>query len=149
VTSRTLIRRLDHVAIAVRDTERALEFFTGRLGLPVLSTEERTQPPVRLTYLDAGNTLLQLVEPLDEHSPIAVQLAESGEGLHHICFGVDDVASAAAELSADDRPEVALGGGRGRASAFVPGPRLHGVPIECTEFKRKEDVDDNRGWLGE
>ena len=145
----TPIRRLDHVAIAVHDTERALEHFSGHLGLRVISSEEIPRPRLRLTYLDAGNAMLQLVEPLDDDSAIATHLARSGEGLHHICFGVDEVAAGAAELSVQDGAEVIVGGGRGRLSAFVPGPRPHGVAIECTEFDRKEDVDDHTGWLGQ
>ena len=50
---------------------------------------------MRLTYLDAGNAFLQLVEPLDPASALATWLDEHGEGLHHICFGVDDVPAAA------------------------------------------------------
>jgi hypothetical protein len=46
-----------------------------------------------------------------------------------------------------DCAQVNFASGRGRASAFVPGPARFGVPIECTEFKFEEDVDGNRGWL--
>jgi methylmalonyl-CoA/ethylmalonyl-CoA epimerase len=141
----TELRRLDHVAIAVADTDRALEHFSGRLGLAVVASEEIERPHVRLTYLDAGNAFIQLVEPLDDANPIAAHLAEHGEGLHHICFGVDDVAGVAARLG--DGTEVAVGGGRGRTSAFVPGPRPHGVAIECTEFHLEEDVHERSGWL--
>jgi methylmalonyl-CoA/ethylmalonyl-CoA epimerase len=51
----TLLRRLDHVAVLVRDTEEALRFYHERLGLPLHSSEEIEKPHVRLTYLDAGN----------------------------------------------------------------------------------------------
>ena len=111
----TLLRRLDHVAVVVRDTESALAFYSGKLGLSVASSEEVASPHVKLTYLDAGNAYLQLVEPLDDQSPLARWLDEHGEGLHHICFGVDDVEEAVASLS-DPGTEVVLGSGRGRAS---------------------------------
>jgi methylmalonyl-CoA/ethylmalonyl-CoA epimerase len=128
----TPLRRLDHVAVAVRDTERALEYFSGRLGLEVSSTEVIETPHVRLTYLDAGGVFIQLVEPLDEDSPIAAHLAEHGEGLHHIAFAVGDVPATAAGLADPGAPEVTLGSGRGRPSAFVPGPIHHGVRVEVT-----------------
>ena len=115
------IRRFDHVAIAVRDTEAALERLSGGYGLAVVSSEEIESPHVRLTYLDCGNAYIQLVEPLDDESPIAEFLAESGEGLHHICFGVEDVAAGAEALSADGTPPAPIGSGRGRPSAFVAG----------------------------
>jgi methylmalonyl-CoA/ethylmalonyl-CoA epimerase len=141
----TPIRRLDHVAVLVRSTERALRFYRDRLGLAVHSSEELDAPHVRLTYLDAGNAFVQLVEPLDSGSPLGSWLDEHGEGLHHVCFGVDDVPAAVAELS-DPGSDVVLGSGRGRPSSFVT-TSDNGVRIECTEFRREEDVDHAAGWL--
>ena len=133
----TALRRLDHVAIAVRATDEALEYFSGKLGLEVSHSEEIASPHVRLTYLDAGNTYIQLVEPLDSEAELSQWLAENGEGLHHICFAVDDVLATVRGLSLDggSPPTVTA---RGRMAAFVPGARMHGVVVECTEF-RKED----------
>jgi methylmalonyl-CoA/ethylmalonyl-CoA epimerase len=142
----TPIRRLDHVAVLVRSTDEALRFYCDRLGLAVHSSEELDAPHVRLTYLDAGNAYIQLVEPLDSTSPLGSWLEENGEGLHHICFGVDDVPAAVAELS-DPGSDVVLGSGRGRLSSFVTA-NGKAVRIECTEFRREEDVDRAAGWLG-
>jgi len=129
----TQLRDLDHVAVVVRDTERALEYFSGRLGLPVVSSEVIMRPHVRLTYLDAGSVFVQLVEPMDDVSPVARHLADHGEGLHHIAFGADDVADAAAALADPGAPAVTVGSGRGRPSAFVPGDPHHGVRVEVTQ----------------
>lgn len=142
----TPLRRLDHVAVVVRDTEAALAFYRDRLGLRVHSSEELEPLGVRLTYLDAGNAFVQLVEPLDGASAVAAWLAEHGEGLHHICFGVDDVAAAVETLS-DPGAEVVLGSGRGRPSGFLTAAGSHGVRIECTGFDRVADVDGSPGWL--
>jgi methylmalonyl-CoA epimerase len=134
------IRRLDHVAIAVRDTERALETFRDVFGLEVVHQEKLTSPPVRLTYLDCGNAFLQLVEPLAPDSPLGQLIEEQGEGFNHVCFAVDDVLADAASLAAVTGEDgVVRGEGRGRMSAFVPGPARHGVSFECTEF-RPEDA---------
>ena len=143
----TLLRRLDHVAVVVRDTESALAFYSGKLGLSVASSEEVASPHVKLTYLDAGNAYLQLVEPLDDQSPLARWLDEHGEGLHHICFGVDDVEEAVASLS-DPGTEVVLGSGRGRASAFVTSDAANGVVVELNGFDAETDVDAAPGYLG-
>jgi methylmalonyl-CoA/ethylmalonyl-CoA epimerase len=142
----SLVRRLDHVAILVRSTDEALRFYEGRLGLRVQSTEEIDSPQVRLTYLDTGNAYLQLVEPLDPVSPLGVWLEEHGEGLHHICLGVDGVAEAVTAIS-DPGSTTVLGNGRGRVSSFVTVSDSNGVRIECTEFDRAEDVDASSGWL--
>lgn len=143
-----MIRRLDHVAVLVRDTEDALQYFRDRLGLAFVSTETLAEPRVRLTYLDLGNAYLQLLEPLDGTSEAARALAADGEGLHHVCFGVDDVERECRRLGelADDEPLVRASG-RGRMSAFVPGPRPHGARLECTEFRLAQDVELMAGWL--
>lgn len=142
----SLVRRLDHVAILVRSTDEALRFYHDHLGLPVHSTEEVDSPHVRLTYLDTGNAFLQLVEPLDAGSQLAAWLGEHGEGLHHICFGVDDVEAAVVAIS-DSDSTIALGNGRGRVSSFVTAAGSHGVRIECTEFDPVADVDTLSGHL--
>jgi len=143
----SLLRRLDHVAVAVRDTEEALRTFRDRLSLRVVRSEEIPTPHVRLTYLDCGNAYLQLVEPLEPDLELARWIDEHGEGLHHICFGADDPVAAAGRLAPEGAPPPAGGTGRGRVSAFVPGGPVHGVRVECTEFRREEDVEGTAGWL--
>ncbi len=140
------LRRLDHVAIVVRDTDEALRFYRDHLGLRVVSSEELATPPVRLTHLDAGNAYVQLVEPLTTDSPAGRWLDEHGEGLHHLCFGVDDVPATIAELSDPGAP-VVLGSGRGRVSGFLAAADSHGATIELTEFVESDDVHAMPGWL--
>ena len=143
-----MIRRLDHVAVLVSDTERALEHFRDRLGLEVAAVDEPPEVPVRLTYLNLGNAWLQLVEPLDAGHPLAAWLRTHGEGLHHICFGVDDVESELRRIGPPDAPVPPLGSGRGRPAGFPAGDPPHGVRIECTVFDRQTDVDEMPGLLG-
>jgi len=141
------IRRLDHIAIAVRDTQTAIARFTQGYGLEMVVSEVIERPHVRLTYIDCGNCYIQLVEPLDSDGPIAEFLDELGEGLHHICFGVDDVVAGATALAADGSAPAAVGSGRGRPAAFVAGDLPCGVRVEVTEFDRDADVEQLRGWL--
>jgi methylmalonyl-CoA/ethylmalonyl-CoA epimerase len=142
-----MIRRLDHVAVVVEDTALALRHFRDRLGLDVVAVDEPREVPVRLTYLDLGNTLLQLVEPLDADHPLAAWLATHGEGLHHVCFGVDDVESELMRLGPQECSVPPLGSGRGRPAGFLAGHPPHGVRIECTLFDRRADVDVMPGML--
>jgi methylmalonyl-CoA/ethylmalonyl-CoA epimerase len=143
----TPIRRLDHVALAVHDTEVVLRHVCGHLGLTVVHQEELASPRLRLTYVDVGNTFLQLVEPLDSDSEISRWLEDHGEGLHHLCFGVDEVAKAVVELSIPANGSIPPGQGRGRPSAFVSDGSPHGIVLECTEFDLRADVESTVGWL--
>jgi methylmalonyl-CoA epimerase len=142
-----VIRRLDHLAVAVADTDRALEYFRDRLGLRVVAVDTPPEVPVKLTYLDLGNTYLQLVEPLDPEHPVAKWVAANGDGLHHLCFGVDDVVADLAALGPPDLPPLPLGSGRGRPAGFMPGEPEHGTRIEFTSFHHAEDVDAAVGYL--
>ncbi len=135
-----MIRRLDHVAVAVRDTEAALAHFRDRLGLKVVAVDDPPEVPVRLTYLDLGNTWLQLVEPLTPDHPLAAWLEANGEGLHHICLGVDDVSAELERIGPEGVPVPPLGSGRGRPAGFPAGSPAHGVRIECTLFDPDEDL---------
>jgi len=139
------IRRLDHVAIVVRDTEAALQFFRDCLGLQVTRTEEVMPARVRLTYLDLGNAYLQLVEPIDDLAPISEHLEQHGEGIHHIGLAVDDVVEDVTSLTPGE--SYAMGNGRGRRAVFLPGSAPHNVRIELTDFDFDQDVTATEGWL--
>jgi methylmalonyl-CoA/ethylmalonyl-CoA epimerase len=128
-----LLRGIDHVAIAVRDAREAVEYFGGTLGLDVVHRDVLRDPPVVLTYLDASNAYVQLIEPRDPNSELARWIDVRGEGIHHVCFGVDDVAAAARAL-ASAGPPAPLGHGRGRVSSFVVNGDRHGVLLELTEW---------------
>jgi methylmalonyl-CoA/ethylmalonyl-CoA epimerase len=142
-----MIRRLDHVAVAVHDTEAALAHYRDHLGLKVAAVDYPPEVPVRLTYLDLGNAWLQLVEPLDPAHPLAAWLQAHGEGLHHICFGVDDVVSELQRIGPPGIPVPPLGSGRGRPAGFPAGEPPHGVRVECTAFDRRADVTEIDGML--
>jgi methylmalonyl-CoA/ethylmalonyl-CoA epimerase len=130
----TPFRRVDHIAVAVRDTTAALKHFTTRLGLTVVHTDELDSPPVTLTYLDAGNTFIQLVSPRAE-CDLLRWLDANGEGLHHVCFAVDDVGVTVESLSRPGVERPAAATGRGKVAAFIADGSPHGFLIECTEFK--------------
>jgi methylmalonyl-CoA/ethylmalonyl-CoA epimerase len=136
-----VIERLDHVAIVVADTESALRFFRDQLGLEVVAVDEPPPPAaaVRLTYLATGSIALQLVEPLDDQSAVAIWLAEHGEGLHHICFAADDVDAEIRGLAGDLPYDP--GSGLGKLAAFLPGALPHGTRIEFTTGAGADGVD--------
>jgi methylmalonyl-CoA/ethylmalonyl-CoA epimerase len=134
-----VIRRLDHVAVAVRDTAAALAYFRDRLGLEVVAVDEPPEVPVRLTYLDLGNTFLQLVEPLDPAHPLAAWLEANGDGLHHVCLGVDDVECELRRIGPPGAAVPPLGSGRGKPAGFAAGDPPYGLRIECTRYDPEHD----------
>lgn len=119
---------IDHVAVLVRDVEASIPAFSRLLGSGPVSDETLLDPPVRLVHFDCGNVDLQLVQPTAEGG-LSHDLAESGEGLHHVCFRVADMAAARTRLGADTRTFT---GGNGRAACFL-GERPSGLYVELIE----------------
>ncbi len=118
-------QRIDHVAIVVADMDASIAWYRESLGLVVDSDEliHGDTQNVRLVFLtpaagSIGATALQLLSPIAS-GPIGRYLAEHGEGLHHVCFEVDDVAAATEQLG--DRQTVPFVGGKGRLCSFPEG----------------------------
>ena len=130
-----MFKSLDHLAIVVPNTEEALLIWRDKFGLPVLFTETVNNGTLRLTHLDLGNTQLQLVEPLASDHPLAAWVAQHGPGLHHFCFGVEDVAAAGAALPEHDlapgepKPHQ---GTLGKRALFLDKAGTQGVQVELT-----------------
>lgn len=129
-----LFRSLDHLAIAVPNTEEALRHWRDRVGLQVLYSEVVNQGTVRLTHLDLGNTHLQLVEPLTPDHPIRVWLNQNGPGLHHLCFRVDNAQAAFEQLP---QKQIPTGPGlhegtQGKRAFFLDNSVVPGVRVEVT-----------------
>ena len=122
---------LDHLAVAVPNTEEALKTWRDRLGFKVLYSEEVNGGTVRLTHLDLGNTQLQLVEPLTPDHPLQSWLAKNGPGLHHFCLRVDDVAQAMKESPVATAANLHQGT-QGKRALFLDKLATQGVQVELT-----------------
>ncbi len=96
-----MIGRLKHLAIAVPDLDSAVRVYRGMLGAEVSEPAESTQDAARVVTVTLPNTVLRLMEPLDDTSPLCpfVEQHPFG-GVHHICYEVADVEAAAHGLSA-------------------------------------------------
>ncbi|QDT08386.1 Glyoxalase/Bleomycin resistance protein/Dioxygenase superfamily protein [Planctomycetes bacterium K23_9] len=130
-----MFRKLDHIAIVVRDTDEALKFYRDTLGLPLVLSEEIPTGNVRLTHLDMGNLHLQLVEPLTDDHPLQAHLEKHGEGLHHLCFETDNVAKTLQSLpnrGLRAKSETPHDGPRGRKAGFIDADTTRGVVWEMT-----------------
>lgn len=131
LTTRTL-GAIDHVAIAVRDADKSIPYYRDVLGLPLVGDEVADQEGVRLVYFDAGNVLVQLVQPVRDDAPVASWLDDHDEGLHHVCFYTDDLVGCAALFNGDKLgSESTFPAGRG-GSAFFMITEPNNVKIEVT-----------------
>ena len=122
---------LDHLAIAVPNTEEALKLWRDRFGFKVLFSEEVNNGTVRLTHLDLGNTQLQLVQPLTPDHPLQAWLAKNGPGLHHFCLRVENVAEAKAAAPVPAAPHLHQGT-QGKRALFLDKAATQGVQVELT-----------------
>lgn len=122
---------LDHIAIAVPDTEEALKIWRDTMGFPLLYSEVINSGTVRLTHLDLGNTQLQLVEPLTFDHPLQAWLAKNGPGLHHFCMKVENVGDAQldAPVTSAANPHQ---GTQGKRALFFDKAATQGVQMEVT-----------------
>jgi methylmalonyl-CoA/ethylmalonyl-CoA epimerase len=124
-------QNLDHLAIAVPDTEDALKIWRDTMGIPLLYSEVVNGGSVRLTHLDLGNTQLQLVEPLTPDHPLQAWLAKNGPGLHHFCLKVDDVSEAQKDSPVPTAPNPHQGT-QGKRALFFDKTATQGVQVEVT-----------------
>lgn len=92
--------KVEHIGIAVRELERTIGTYRDVLGLKLLSVEEVPEQKVRVAVFDAGETHVELLEPLGEGSPIEKFLEKRGEGIHHIAFETDDIRKEMERLAA-------------------------------------------------
>ncbi|MCC7161079.1 MAG: methylmalonyl-CoA epimerase [Anaerolineae bacterium] len=128
-----MLIRLDHIGIAVQNIQDALVFFQDALGMELDHVALEEGGKTSVAFMPMGDGELELVQPLESESGLAKFLAKRGEGIHHICFEVDDMDAALARLVAhgaqliDAKPRVNASGTR---YAFIHPKSAHGVLIE-------------------
>lgn len=126
--------RIDQVAIAVTDLDEAVDLYRRAFGIEVVSRTTSEVDGVEEAMLEVGGVYIQLLRPTREDSPVGRFLARNGPGLHHVGFGVDDVASALDDLRSegieviDEVPRRAADGTHD--IAFIHPRGLGGVLVE-------------------
>ncbi len=138
------VKKIDHIAIAVKDIEQALRVY-GSLGLIVSHTEVVQDQGVRTTFIDIGGTHLELLEPLHDDTPVGKFIAKRGQGIHHICLEVTDLPGMLEKLRAEGfdliDPEPRLGA-QGKLIAFVHPKATGGVLLELSAGLPTENLID-------
>jgi methylmalonyl-CoA/ethylmalonyl-CoA epimerase len=127
--------RVHHVAVVVRDIEAALGFYRDILGLPLELVEEVPRDRVRIAFLPVGETKIELVCPTDDTTGVARFLASKGEGFHHVCLEVADLAAELTRLGIEGVELIDSAPRRGAEGpvAFIHPRSCHGVLVELIE----------------
>ena len=127
--------RIHHVAIVVADLGSALGFYRDVLGLPVESVQAMPEDRVTIAFLPVGEVKIELVVPSDTTTGVARFLAAKGEGFHHVCFEVPDLAAALTRLAIDGVELIDTSPRRGAEGpvAFLHPRSCHGVLVELIE----------------
>ncbi len=136
IGGRNLFAKIDHIGIAVRSLDQALRVYTGALGFTVGLVEEVADQGTRVALLPVGDSRLELLESMADDSPIARFIEKRGEGVHHICFLVEDIRQEVKRLKdagirlIDDNPRL---GADGCLVAFVHPSSTGGVLVELAQ----------------
>ena len=116
-----MIGRLNHVAIAVKDLEKATAVYRNALGAKVTEPVAQPEHGVTVVFVELPNTKIEFLQPLGENSPIAKFLEKNADGgIHHVCYEVDDILAARDQLKAQGAR--VLGDGNPKIGA-------HGKPV--------------------
>jgi methylmalonyl-CoA/ethylmalonyl-CoA epimerase len=130
------LTEVDHVAIAVRDLDSAIDWYKQTFGATVSYRETVERDGVEEALLSVADSYIQLLTPTRDDSPVAKYLETRGEGLHHVGYRVDDCAEALAQavaagaraIDAEPRP-----GSRGTKVAFLHPKTAFGTLIELVQ----------------
>lgn len=133
----TALGRLNHIGVATPSIERSIETYRTLLGATVIGAPfDLPAQGVRVCFVDAPNTQIELIEPYDDGSPIAGFLRKNpAGGQHHLCFEVPDIHAAVADLRAEGatvlgEPRI---GAHGTPIVFVHPKDMGGVLVELME----------------
>jgi len=85
---------IEHIGIAVKNLEEAMQFYENVLGLECYSVEEIKDQKVKTAFFKVGQTKIELLETTDPEGPIGKFIEKKGEGIHHIAFAQEDVGNA-------------------------------------------------------
>ncbi len=128
-------QHVNHVCLAVRDIEDTLRFYQGLFGIGEAEVEDIEDQQVRAALVKVGGTQIEFIQPTDAGGGVARFIERRGEGMHHVCFEVDDLAATLKRLEAEDvqlidkTPRQGLSG----MIAFIHPRATRGVLIELVD----------------
>ena len=134
-----MIKKVAHIAVAVRSVEQASRFFEKVLGLQCERTEVVETEKAKVAFFPIGETEIELVEGVEEGNPLEKFLEKRGEGIHHICLEVANLDETMNQLREaripllDEKPRR---GADGTRVVFIHPKGAHGILIELVEVPR-------------
>ena len=129
------VGRVHHVAVIVRDLDAALAFYRDTLRMPLELVLPIESDGVRIAFLPVGESKVELVEPTDPSTGVARFLESRGEGFHHVCFEVADLAAELERLAGEGVELIDTAPRKGAEGpvAFIHPRSGHGVLVELIE----------------
>ena len=133
-----MVKKVDHIGIAVSNLDEAIKLYTEVMGLELHGTEVVEEQKVKVAFLPVGDTEVELLESTSPDGPIAKFIEAKGQGIQHVAFRVDNIEAALEEMKAkgmrliDEKPRYGAGGAR---IAFLHPKSTSGVLIELCERK--------------
>ena len=134
-----MIKKIDHIGIAVNSIEKAREYFENTLGLTCEGIETVESQKVKTAFYSVGEVHIELLEPTSDDSAVAKYLGKNGEGVHHIAFNTDSVQEQldqAEKCGCSLINKTPVDGAGGKKVAFLHPRSTCGV---LTEFCFKEE----------
>ena len=135
------ISHIEHIGIAVKDLQESIAYYENILGLKCYAVEDVADQKVKTAFFMVGQTKIELLESTDPEGAIGKFIEKRGEGVHHIAYSVDDVASALTEMEnksvqlIDKQPRK---GAEGLNIAFLHPKSTGGVLTELCEDPKKK-----------
>lgn len=130
-----MIKRIDHISIAVQNLDEAVALFQNLFGLEPERVEELPDQGVKAALIPVGDTEIEFVQPIDPQGGVAKFLERRGEGMHHICLEVDVVDEELKSLAAKGAELIDRQGRKGLAGkiGFIHPKSTKGVLIELAQ----------------
>ncbi|AEM79675.1 methylmalonyl-CoA epimerase [Thermoanaerobacter thermohydrosulfuricus] len=131
-----MIKKIDHIGIAVKSIEEASKFYKDVLGLEITGVEVVEEQKVKTAFIPVGDSEIELLESTSDDGPIAKFIEKRGEGIQHIALQVDDIEKTLEELKQkgikliDEVPRYGAGGAK---IAFVHPKSTNGVLLELCQ----------------
>lgn len=139
-----MIKKIDHIGIAVKSLDEALPFYVDMLHLRLEGIDEVESEQVKVAFLKIGEVRLELLEPLSSESPIAKYIEKKGEGIHHIALGVESIEERITEMKEKGIQMIndkAKNGAHGSKVAFMHPKSTGRVLFELCEKPLKEGTN--------